>query len=235
MVNEIENEVNIKLLKNMLELQDKLNTKTCGDKWTLGMTTEGREINWKRYMRMELFELIDSSDKFKHWKNLDGGVDFENIKMEVVDVWHFLMSQALTELPINAIILMYCYSVLNDEYEAAKELDYFGIIDMADNMIESTYANGVGSMNDIFYNFFKLLASVGMSFGDLYKQYLVKNVLNTFRQNNGYKQGTYVKEIDGSEDNVHIMNMVTSNPSITPDELYKEYQVFYNNNTGKEL
>ena len=229
------NEVNIKLLKNMLELQDKLNTKTCGDKWTLGITTEGREINWKRYIRMELFELINSSDKFKHWKNLDGDVDFDNIKMEVVDVWHFLMSEALTELSISAIILMYSYSVINNDYIVAKELDYFDIVDIADNMIESTYTNGKGSMNDMFYNFFKLLASVGMSFGDLYKQYLVKNVLNTFRQNNGYKQGTYVKEINGDEDNVHIMSIANNRPNITPDELYEKYQLFYNNNAGKEI
>jgi len=224
------NEVNIKLLKNMLGLQDKLNTKTCGDNWISGKTTEGREINWKRYMRMELFELIDSSDKFKHWTNLDSDVDFDNIKMEVVDVWHFLMSQALTELTISDIILMYKRRVLNGKYELAKELDYFHIIDIADYMVQSTYHSDIDSVDRMFYYFFKLLASVGMTFEDLYKQYIVKNVLNTFRQDNGYKQGTYVKEIDGSEDNVHIMNIVTNNPNIIPDELYKEYQLFYNSN-----
>ena len=227
------NELNIKMLTNMLDLQDELNSKTCGDSWTLGITTEGRKINWKRYMRMELFELIDSSDKFKHWKNLDSDVDFDNIKMKVFDVWHLLMSEALTELSISAIILMYSYSVINNDYVVAKELDYFDIVDIADNMIESTYSDKVDAMSNMFYNFFKLLTSVGMSFEDLYKQYIVKNVLNTFRQDNGYKQGIYVKEINGGEDNVHIMNIVTDNPNITPDNLYKEYQLFYNSNTGK--
>jgi len=229
----MDNAVSIKLLENMLKLQDKLNIITCGDKWTSGVTSEGRAINWRRYICMELFELIDSSDRFKHWKNLDADVDFDNIKMEVVDVWHFLMSQALTDLTIDITILMYRYHVLNGEREPVKELDYFDIIDVADDMIKSTYNNCGGSMDKMFHYFFKLLASVGMSFEDLYKQYIVKNTLNTFRQNNGYKQGTYVKEINGSEDNIHIMGMVTNNPSITPDELYEEYQLFYNSNTSK--
>ena len=190
------NELNIKMLTNMLDLQDELNSKTCGDNWTLGKTTEGRKINWKRYMRMELFELIDSSDKFKHWKNLDSDVDFDNIKMKVFDVWHLLMSEALTELSISAIILMYSYSVINNDYVVAKELDYFDIVDIADNMIESTYSDKVGSMSNMFYNFFKLLASVGMTFKDLYKQYIVKNVIDTFIQDDGYKQGTYKEFID---------------------------------------
>ena len=190
------NELNIKMLTNMLDLQDELNSKTCGENWTLGKTTEGRKINWKRYMRMELFELIDSSDKFKHWKNLDSDVDFDNIKMKVFDVWHLLMSEALTELSISAIILMYSYSVINNDYVVAKELDYFDIVDIADNMIESTYSDKVGSMSNMFYNFFKLLASVGMSFKDLYKQYIVKNVIDTFIQDDGYKQGTYKEFID---------------------------------------
>jgi len=224
---------NIDLLKNMLKLQDELNSKTCGDNWTSGKTTEGREINWKRYMRMELFELIDSSDKFKHWKNLDSDVDFDNIKMEVVDVWHFLMSQALTELTMDDIVILYNWRVPNGEYEIVEELDYFNIISIADYMIKSTYHDGKDTIAKMFNYFFNLLARVGMSFEDLYKQYIVKNVLNKFRQDNGYKQGTYIKEINGSEDNVHIMNVATSKPDITPDKLFEEYQLFYNSNTNK--
>jgi hypothetical protein len=35
-----------------------------------------------------------------------------------------------------------------------------------------------------------------------------KNVLNKFRQDNGYKQKTYQKIWDGQEDNVYLMDII---------------------------
>src|SRR5690606_16358645 len=59
--------------------------------------------------------------------------------------------------------------------------------------------------------FMAVLKDAGMDEEELYRQYIGKNVLNFFRQDNGYKQGTYVKIWNGLEDNeylVQIMNQL---------------------------
>ena len=47
-----------------------------------------------------------------------------------------------------------------------------------------------------------------MSAYELYRQYVGKNVLNFFRQDNGYKEGTYVKVWEGREDNEHLVEVM---------------------------
>jgi hypothetical protein len=42
----------------------------------------------------------------------------------------------------------------------------------------------------------------------LYSAYVGKNVLNFFRQDNGYKDGTYTKNWQGREDNEHLVELV---------------------------
>ena len=53
-----------------------------------------------------------------------------------------------------------------------------------------------------------------------------KNVLNKFRQDNGYKQGLYKKEWNGIEDNV-IMNEILNSGLHSPNEIYKTLQQRY--------
>lgn len=38
-------------------------------------------------------------------------------------------------------------------------------------------------------------------FDELYRAYVAKNVLNMFRQDNGYREGRYIKTWGGREDN----------------------------------
>ena len=52
--------------------------------------------------------------------------------------------------------------------------------------------------------FWDLMAATELNFDDLYRAYVGKNVLNFFRQDNGYKEGTYIKTWDGREDNEHL-------------------------------
>ena len=47
-----------------------------------------------------------------------------------------------------------------------------------------------------------------MSANELYRQYVGKNVLNFFRQDNGYKEGTYIKVWEGREDNEHLVEVM---------------------------
>ena len=47
-----------------------------------------------------------------------------------------------------------------------------------------------------------------MDLNELYRQYIGKNTLNFFRQDHGYKEGTYIKVWHGKEDNEVLANLV---------------------------
>ena len=57
--------------------------------------------------------------------------------------------------------------------------------------------------------FKSLMDDADMDWNDLVSMYVGKNVLNRFRQANGYKEGTYIKIWNGEEDNVHLTNILT--------------------------
>jgi hypothetical protein len=51
-----------------------------------------------------------------------------------------------------------------------------------------------------------------------------KNVLNFFRQDHGYKDGSYIKVWQGREDNEHlvdVVNQLDSNDSSFRDDVYR--------------
>ena len=54
-----------------------------------------------------------------------------------------------------------------------------------------------------------------LPFDELFRMYVGKNVLNFFRQDHGYKDGSYIKVWDGREDNEHLAEIL---PSLDPDE-----------------
>ncbi len=84
----------------MLLLQQQLNDATNGSGWENGVTKNGKLIDWKRCAYLECAELIESYP-WKHWKNIDAEPDYANIKIEAVDIWHFIMSQGLQEYKID--------------------------------------------------------------------------------------------------------------------------------------
>ena len=47
-----------------------------------------------------------------------------------------------------------------------------------------------------------------MLFRSLFRQYLGKNVLNFFRQDHGYREGSYRKLWGGREDNEHLLELL---------------------------
>jgi len=62
-----------------------------------------------------------------------------------------------------------------------------------------------------------LLAGLDRGFDDLYRSYVGKNVLNFFRQDHGYRDGSYVKTWQGREDNEHLVEVLAGLDSDAPD------------------
>ena len=63
-----------------------------------------------------------------------------------------------------------------------------------------------------------------LSFEDLYRHYIGKNVLNFFRQDHGYKEGSYIKIWEEREDNEHLSEIMAAlDPASEtfPDDVYE--------------
>ncbi len=212
----------------MLKLQQKLNDDTNGLNWENGVTNKGKKIDWRRAIYIESAELIDSYP-WKHWKNIDAKPDYENIKVELVDIWHFVMSEILR---VNKIENNYSLEELSRKIEnevtniaTQKESDFYKEIEAVEGFIKKLFCNF--ELIDFTKSFFELCYKLGLDFDSLYNLYIGKNILNKFRQDNGYKEGSYIKIWDGKEDNVVMQEILNSFSDITPDELYTKLQKAY--------
>ena len=76
-------------------------------------------------------------------------------------------------------------------------------------------------------NYFRVALKCGVNLDILFEVYIGKNVLNKFRQDNGYKEGTYKKSWNGVEDNVALGEILNSG-ICGVDEIYNELQKKYN-------
>jgi hypothetical protein len=71
---------------------------------------------------------------------------------------------------------------------------------------------------------------IQMDFETLYVGYVGKNVLNFFRQDNGYQDGSYHKQWGGKEDNEHLVEIVAqldTSAATFKDDLYSQMQSTY--------
>lgn len=216
------------MLEEMFGLQDKLNVKTCGANWKSGTTDEGRVINWERYIVMEAAELLESFP-YKHWKDINAKPDIANAKVEIVDIYHFIMSFMLESHSLNNCVSLAETCLLKDN-AIIRDAD---ILVLIEHIMQSSLCND-RSDKDKLTAFFNVLARMDMGIFELYSMYLVKNALNIFRQNHGYKDGSYVKVIDGKEDNETFFIMaeeLAKDGKLTYDNLYTWYEEFYNSKT----
>ena len=218
----------------MLQLQNQLNESTNGEEWTKGVTKNGRNINWQRCIYMECAEMIDSFS-WKHWKSLDQEADWDNLQIEVVDVWHFIMSLAIENYVKNmlggiedlAINIANTSAYANFEKSSAEFEAQESIIAKVESLMRISLAEHSVDVVKLTEEFFDLAVMSGLEIDALYRLYVGKNILNQFRQDNGYKEGTYIKVWNGEEDNVVMKRIWEENGDIKPDTLYKELTKLY--------
>jgi dimeric dUTPase (all-alpha-NTP-PPase superfamily) len=222
------------MLTEMFSLQQKLNDDTNGIGWEKGYNKHGRIINWRRCITMECAELIDSFN-WKHWKDINIAPDWDNITIELVDIWHFIMSLGLEYYKnkdlgdIDDIVSYVADTKYFDDFctdsIAPNSDDSLSIINSIEHMMKDTLSQE--DFYKITDDFFSSAIQCGLSMDDLYKYYLGKNILNGFRQDHGYKEGTYIKIWQGQEDNDVMMKILENDASITADSLYKQLKEAY--------
>ena len=219
----------------MLELQQELNDATNGVNWEEGLTKNGKKIDWRRCIYLEAAELVESYP-WKHWKNIDASPDYDNIKIEIVDIWHFVMSEALRLYKVENLgsIDAIAQTVTTmEEFEnfsqtnKGETLDSYEEIALVEAMIKTLFCNN--NINDLVISFLTMSSKLNLKLPELYELYVGKNILNKFRQNHGYKEGSYIKIWEGEEDNVVMQKILSSDTNITPDALYRALEEAYPN------
>jgi len=219
----------------MLKLQQQLNDATNGEGWEKGVTKNGKRIDWKRCTYLECAELIESYP-WKHWKNIDAEPDYENIKIEAVDIWHFIMSQGLEDYRMqglgtiedlaDAICALENYKKFLEEITPTTK-NYYEQIEVVEELMRVLFCSE--PTTKLMEAFIDVAIQSGLNLDSLYKLYVGKNILNQFRQDHGYKEGSYIKSWNGKEDNVTMQRILESSDEITPEALYAALEEAYPN------
>jgi dimeric dUTPase (all-alpha-NTP-PPase superfamily) len=184
---------------------------------------------------MECTELIDSF-QWKHWKDLHKPIDWENVRVEIVDIWHFIMSLILEHYMhnnlggIDAIVAnienAYGFKEFCSDAFKTDGANSFEIINDIEVIINKATAKGYAKFDPMLAEYFILSLKCGINLSLLYRYYVAKNVLNRFRQNNGYKDGSYKKIWNGREDNVVMLDIMKGGAQ-SIDDIYKKLEEFY--------
>ena len=195
----------------MLAMQNRMNIKVHPE-WIR------QNFAWHRALWIECGELIDHYG-YKWWKKQTP--EMEQVKLEIVDIWHFGMSMLFDGRSVEQIGADLVVDL------KASTVPKRGVLEATEELATSVLATRKFSIVD----FMSMLDSADMSLDDLYVAYVGKNVLNFFRQDNGYKEGTYIKNWAGREDNEHLVELVQQLDTAAgdfSDQLYKALDKRYN-------
>lgn len=194
----------------MLKLQDQINTQVNPD-WKTA------EQDWLTAIFVESSEGIVSKG-YKWWKKETP--DMDNVRLELVDTWHFIMSFFIEEYESrNVTLAERIHKAFSEPFDS----------------LEKPFNEMVGWLNaelrmnmyyDAWASFAYLCDKAELSWEQLYSTYIGKNALNAFRANNGYKQGTYNKIWGGNgvdtflEDNYFLMEYLKTVDLTQVESLY---------------
>lgn len=189
-------------LATMLTLQGNMNAKVNPDWLNAGYA----------YLRAAMIESVEGIEHhgWKWWKAQHK--DLPQLQMELVDIWHFALSEILISFKGEVV---QSASTIAEQLTSAKTTvtfdgkDYdFSALDILDNL-ELMTGLCAAKRFDVPL-FLKIVDQAEMDSNELYRQYVGKNVLNFFRQDHGYKDGSYIKVWNGQEDNEHLVEVLNS-------------------------
>ena len=197
-------------LATMLELQNEMNTKVHA-RW------REQNFEWYRAIWVECAELLDHYG-WKWWKKQTPDVD--QIALELVDIWHFGLSLLL----LKGYSVEDITAIVEDEFSNPKSSGDFA------SDLEHFTERTLSTKDFDVSGFARLMVGINMDFETLYVGYVGKNVLNFFRQDHGYQDGSYQKQWGGVEDNEHLVDIVAqldTSAGDFKDELYQRMETRY--------
>ncbi len=189
---------NFEIIEEMLNLQDSINS-VINPNW------RDAKNPWYRAIWTECAELMDHIG-WKWWKKQE--IDIEQAQIELIDIWHFGLSDILQrKITID---------------EISKELEKVSLDALIDighttidksellTKVEDFMAFTVTHKSFDIQSFMNLSLMLSLDIVEIYKLYVAKNVLNSFRQHNGYKSGEYIKIWNNREDNEHLYEILNN-------------------------
>lgn len=197
-------------LITMLTLQDSMNARVHPEWRTQGFA-------WYRAIWVECGELLDHYG-WKWWKKQTP--DMAQVQLELIDIWHFglsIMLQSGQTAEAIASDIARSLVVATDEADFRLDLERFTA------QVLATQAFDIAG-------FGRLMAGARLDFEQLFSGYVGKNVLNFFRQDHGYQDGTYHKIWHGREDNEHLVDVLAELDHASPvfkDDVYRGLEARY--------
>ena len=186
----------------MLQLQAGMNSKVDPD-WIKARYP---------YLRAVVIEGAEAVEHhgWKWWKHQEK--DLSQLQMELIDIWHFLLSEII--LQFNGDLEAASERLLQAIEEGVPaELAFDGnVYALSEHDLVSRLELLIGTSvaRRIEIGLFEgIMRDCEMSWNELFSQYVGKNVLNFFRQDHGYKDGSYRKLWDGREDNEHLVEVLS--------------------------
>lgn len=187
----------------MLQMQDDMNTKVH-PQW------REQGFAWHRAIWVELAEMLDHYG-WKWWKHQTP--DIEQVHLELIDIFHFgLSARLVTGQSVTAIA-----DEISAELVTPKPAETFA------ETIETMVASTLATKSFDVPTFAGLMQQTELSFEELFRHYVGKNVLNFFRQDHGYKTGEYIKVWNGKEDNEVLMDVLRATDATAVDFKDKVY------------
>ncbi len=205
-------------------MQNALQEKTVGPDWKEKRLDIGSAI------------YVEAAEAMNHygwewWKKQSP--DLAQASIELVDILHFAFTGLIQNTPAEFAFEMLQNNIDTVPAEMVQELDQYTFTDHCKviGMLGSQ-----GYYGQVIYHVTLAAKVLGFDSDYLFNRYLGKNVLNSFRKANGYKEGTYVKFWFGEEDNVHLERILRdcnlSGTVPTEEHLYKSLEEIYSNATA---
>lgn len=195
----------------MVRLQHKFNQQVAKDYLD-------KKFNWNSAIIVESGELLESLG-FKWWKHQIP--DMENVKVEAIDLLHFVISYELQRKYNNKVSYL--------ENTAEDFQNSFTLVNNKNPHLSELVDELNLNVHGRFFTMKAIFNNLNMSNEDVYIAYITKNCLNKFRQDNGYKDGSYIKNWNGREDNIvafTIANEWGADEELF-DLLYRDLEIYY--------
>lgn len=206
----------------MVEQQNKLNDLICPN-WRVKLSL----FDVYNAIFTEIAEFVETQE-WKWWKK--STTDFTKARMELVDVFHFLITfvviaevyrteehyknKVVIDLFTNAF--MDTSSTKNSKYKlyslSSFLLEYVTALVSVENyekdiIVSSEHSLDIKFLVSSLESFFEVIHSFFNNVEDFTETFLIKNILNEVRSELGYAKGNYVRQIYDKDDNERAINM----------------------------
>lgn len=177
------------------------------------------------FLRAAFVESGEGMDHYgwKWWKKQTP--DIEQFGVELVDILHFYLSHMLVinNGDIDDATTRIMQSTVSESRGHVRGVTFDNQWYSFAEMDVQSRVELLGAMAAVRRASWPLLYSLftdaKMTEDDVFNVYVGKNVLNMFRQSHGYKEGTYIKDWFGKEDNQVLSALLVELAGVDPDDL----------------